>query len=136
MKLHEKYIQALFIGAISYASTYLYVFVINKSTNETMTAIRWIVAALPFYCLVALGSYLLFRLGRDIFAFNDYPEERMKLEKVNTFASVALKNRRQESEESSRTCASAVLALLCRGCALSPRCFPLSRAHARLLPRY
>lgn len=82
-KLHEKYIRVLFIASLLYVATYFYVFFINVSKSETMKGVRWVVAAAPFYVLVALGSYLLFRLGLDVFTFNNYPEERAKLEQVS-----------------------------------------------------
>ncbi|KZZ98194.1 Dolichol-phosphate mannosyltransferase subunit 3 [Ascosphaera apis ARSEF 7405] len=40
-----------------------------------------IIPVLPIYFVVALGSYLLFRLGWGVFTFNDCPEAYESLQK-------------------------------------------------------
>lgn len=76
---------ALFICFVLYGLAAAYLFVKNGSSEEpVMVSLRWVVAALPFYALVSLGCYLLARLGYDVLSFRDYPEERVRLEKVST----------------------------------------------------
>ena len=53
-------------------------------TSNIMDKLDWILAVWPWYTLMVFGCYCLYRLGKDIVSFNDYPEEIKKLEKVYT----------------------------------------------------
>ncbi|EGC45553.1 conserved hypothetical protein [Histoplasma capsulatum var. duboisii H88] len=39
-----------------------------------------IIPILPFYSLMVIGAYMLFRLGWGVYAFNDVPEEYSSLQ--------------------------------------------------------
>ncbi len=74
------YIGALFVvytdGFVKYAS--------ENITIISVPNIRFILNALPWYALMNLGCYCLYRMGMDLLIFRDCPEEIDKLKQVNT----------------------------------------------------
>ncbi|RYH27775.1 hypothetical protein EON65_13255 [archaeon] len=84
MKLHQKYLFVLSFCVAFYAVAYVYVFYLITNGDKWLTSLRWVVATFPFTCLVAFGAYLLGRLGIDLITYKDYPNERLKLDQVNS----------------------------------------------------
>ncbi|PGH11457.1 hypothetical protein AJ80_07137 [Polytolypa hystricis UAMH7299] len=58
---------ALLISSL-YLALYLGLIPLNSTIQDE------IIPVLPFYSLIALACYLLFRLGWGVFTFNDVPE--------------------------------------------------------------
>lgn len=63
------------------------------SAKKLPTAANWFVDICPFYAIILFGVYCLARLGTDLVAFNDYPEEVRKLGEDIRMAKEDLKKR-------------------------------------------
>ena len=82
MKLHVQY--ALILGGIiAFWCGLQY----NRG-NIASEIVVWYVDVFPLYCLMTFGSYCLFKLGYDLFTFNDYPDEINKLADVSCIVHV------------------------------------------------
>ncbi|KAI5307243.1 hypothetical protein KEM56_001976 [Ascosphaera pollenicola] len=70
-----QFFSLLFLVSSLYLALYLGLVPVNATVQNE------IIPVLPAYLLVALGSYLLFRLGWGVFTFNDCPEAYESLQK-------------------------------------------------------
>ncbi|OJD25964.1 hypothetical protein ACJ73_02663 [Blastomyces percursus] len=48
--------------------------------QQTLSVIL-LITSLPFYSLMVIGAYMLFRLGWGVYTFNDVPEAHEELQK-------------------------------------------------------
>ena len=97
MKRHQRYV-LLFVVAIGIYLGLLAALnhpehrpailsLVQLADNESnVEKVRFIVRAMPWYGLISLGCYCLFRLGMDLLNYRDRPDEIPKLAEVHTTA--------------------------------------------------
>ena len=86
MKRHQAYVGAAVV--VVFAWTYLKMYD-EKSSFEQ----KWLIDIFPWYSLICFGCYCLSKIGYDLYSFNDYPQEILKLESDIRIADEDLKNR-------------------------------------------
>jgi hypothetical protein len=69
-----------FVTLITVCAVWLALF---NSRDKFQTVHKLWIDAFPWYALICLGCYCLFRLGCGVLFFNDCPSEIPKLEKVS-----------------------------------------------------
>ena len=95
MKRHQRYV-LLFVVAIGIYLGLLAALnhpehrpallsLVQLADNESnVEKVRFIVRAMPWYGLISLGCYCLYRLGMDLLNYRDRPDEIPKLAEVHT----------------------------------------------------
>lgn len=93
MKRHQRYVLSfvlaigLYVGLLAALNhperrPVLLSFVQLADTESNVEKVRFIVRAMPWYGLISLGCYCLYRLGMDLLNYRDRPDEIPKLAEV------------------------------------------------------